>query len=80
MTINSNYFETSNLNGTVVALVKLYERNGQNEKAKAMAEKIINKKVKITSLKIIQIKKEMRLGLSPDVGECESENRHQTTE
>ena len=62
------------------ALVKLYERNGQNEKAKAMAEKIINKKVKITSLKIIQIKKEMRLGLSPDVGECESENRHQTTE
>lgn len=24
--------------------------------------------------------KEMRLGLSPDVGECESENRHQTTE
>lgn len=42
------------------ALVKLYERNGQNEKIYAIAEEIINKKAKVTSLKVTQIKNEMR--------------------
>jgi len=41
-------------------LAKLYSETGQKEKAKTMAEKIIAKPVKVNSLKIEEIKQEMR--------------------
>lgn len=59
------------------SLAKLYDRTGQKKNAYMLAEEIINKEVKIPSLKINRIKNEMRQliskraeekGLPPDAG------------
>jgi O-antigen polymerase len=42
-------------------LVKLYEENGQNEKAKEVANELIEKEIKIESLALKEIIEEMRL-------------------
>ena len=60
------------------SLTKLYDKTGQTEKARTLAEEIINKEVKIPSLRITRIKKEMQQliskmaeekGLPPDAGD-----------
>ena len=44
----------------VAELMKLYQINGEEEKAKQMAKEIIKKPIKISSYKVNQIKEEAR--------------------
>ncbi len=62
------------------SLAKLYDKTEQKEKACILAEEIVNKEVKVPSLKITRIKSEMHQlilkmseekGLPPDAGDVE---------
>lgn len=44
----------------IYELMKLYQINGEEEKAKQMAKEIIKKPIKISSYKVNQIKEEAR--------------------